>query len=171
MALLKKGASATARNKFGVTALHMASAGGHTDLMDTLINMSAVIDAPTLLGWTPLHDAAADGQGIWMLHNRFMKVFHHCILYCKTPLQARGYPRQPRQPAMKSCVKHLFFTRSVNEEGTPFGAACDASVMPYNSVPHSEAQQENRGCHDAVLCNTHKMLQSRTTIIRSITVS
>eukprot|EP00041_Stephanoeca_diplocostata_P026717 m.725121 g.725121 ORF g.725121 m.725121 type:complete len:486 (-) comp23026_c0_seq5:20-1477(-) len=63
MALLKKGASATARNRFGVTALHMASAGGHIELMDTLINMGAAIDAPTLLGWTPLHDAAADGQG------------------------------------------------------------------------------------------------------------
>ncbi|MCO5568201.1 hypothetical protein L7F22_021897 [Adiantum nelumboides] len=46
----------------GVTALHLAAAGGHIDVMDELLERGCNIDARTRLGcgWTPLHHAAKE---------------------------------------------------------------------------------------------------------------
>lgn len=67
--LLKKGASINARSGGGQTALHMASGGGHTDVVDLLlekeeVDVSAICsqDTSSEEGMTPLHVAVRNGH-------------------------------------------------------------------------------------------------------------
>ena len=45
-----------------VYALDAFSAVGNSELVELLISHDATISAITVLGWTPLHDAAAEGH-------------------------------------------------------------------------------------------------------------
>uniref|UniRef100_A0A7S4NLX7 Uncharacterized protein n=1 Tax=Guillardia theta TaxID=55529 RepID=A0A7S4NLX7_GUITH len=58
---LKEGADVNAKrdSQLFCTSMHLAAAGGHTDVIAHLAESGAVIDMPNCLGSTPLHWAAA----------------------------------------------------------------------------------------------------------------
>lgn len=49
------------RNVKGETQLHRAAAKGDCELMQTLLDHGAYADISDFAGWTPLHEAAAEG--------------------------------------------------------------------------------------------------------------
>jgi ankyrin repeat protein len=63
-ALLQKNAFVNSKNKNGLTALHYAATKGNSDLVDYLVNSyKATVETLTIKKQTPMHLAAANGQG------------------------------------------------------------------------------------------------------------
>lgn len=60
--LLEEGADANAAQGEGLTALHVAAAGGRTEIVRLLIQRGARMDAQDAAGSTPLHAAARAGR-------------------------------------------------------------------------------------------------------------
>jgi hypothetical protein len=59
---LLKGSSVNAKDKFGWTALHIATARGSQDMVELLIGSGGEVDAKDIAGNTPLHLAAELGH-------------------------------------------------------------------------------------------------------------
>jgi ankyrin repeat protein len=60
--LLGRGVNVNHRDKWGLTALHYASRGGHPQVVDLLIAAGALVNTPDRYGFTPLHEAAERGR-------------------------------------------------------------------------------------------------------------
>ncbi len=61
--LSKKGAKVDAKEPtFGMTALHIASARGHKEVVELLISMGSNLEAREETGRTPMHSASFRGQ-------------------------------------------------------------------------------------------------------------
>ena len=57
-----KRADVNAKTSYGWTALHLAAAKGHTEIVRLLISNKADVNAKTPDGWTALHWAAKNGH-------------------------------------------------------------------------------------------------------------
>lgn len=52
-----------AKNRYGLTPLHLASAGGHLKIVEFLMSLNkSDVQAKNAIGQTPLHFAAAKGH-------------------------------------------------------------------------------------------------------------
>jgi len=61
-AALQSGASVDAANDNGLSLLHVAALGGHSDVVQLLVDSGAAYNARTLSGETPLALASANGH-------------------------------------------------------------------------------------------------------------
>ena len=59
---LATGADVNAKNRDGVTPLHVAAAKGHKEVAELLIAEGANVNAKDMAGWTPLFGAAVLGK-------------------------------------------------------------------------------------------------------------
>ena len=66
---LAEGADANAKNNFGETALHKASAEGHREIVELLVANGADVNVKDRNEWTPLHHVA------WEDHREIVKLF------------------------------------------------------------------------------------------------
>lgn len=61
--LVHAGVNIHMQDKYGCTALHLASSVGNVEVVDALVNEGAILTAADLAGNTPLHSASTSSKG------------------------------------------------------------------------------------------------------------
>ena len=94
------------KNHYGLTPMHFAAIGGHTNILKLLIENGACCDIRSVTGSTPLHAAAANGR------HDICELLYRDVPDCSVDVEDEEGAVQPR--CVKKYSPTLFAAASSN---------------------------------------------------------